>query len=172
MRNMVKKLTVALLAVCIATTVVIHQPETADAASYKKSVSKKVTVYPNAEYDDARNALSINLKQAATVSVTVQAADKKSDSFSISHGGSMCKCGGDPVGGYKASKGKKKITFNLKLSKGKHLIRFECLSKGGSTAGKKQKIKATFKTKNNKAVLKVSKVSKISEGSAGEIKWK
>lgn len=171
MKNIVKNLTVVLLAICVAATGIMSCHETA-AAAYKKSVSKKLTVYPNAEYNDARAALSINLKKAGTVLVTVQTVDKKSGSFAISHGGSMCQCGGDPVDGYKASKGKKKITLKLKLSKGKHLIRFECLSKGGSKAGKKQKLKVTFKAKNNKAVLKVTKVSKISEGSDGEITWK
>lgn len=172
MKKTVKKLTVVLIAFCVTTTGIIHHPEKAMAA-YRKTVSKKLTVYQGAEYDDARNALSINLKKATTVTVTVAAADKKSDSFVISHGGSLCKCGGDPVSGYKESKGKKTITLKLKLSKGKHLIRFECSSNGGSTAGKNQKLKVTFKAKNNKPVLKVSKVSKISEGSGGNgIVWK
>lgn len=167
MKNIVKNLTVVLLAICIAVTGIMSCPEMV-AAAYKKSVSKKLTVYPNAEYNDARAALSVNMKQAGTILVTAETVDKKSGSFAISHGGSMCQCGGDPIDGYKKCKGKKKITIKLMLPKGKHLIRFECISK----ADRKQKLKVTFKAKNKKAVLKVTKVKKISEGPAGDITWK
>ena len=113
MKNVTRKIMYLLFAVCLMVTGIAYNPTSVQAASYKKSISKKLTVSP-----DKGRTLTVDVKNKASVKITVKATDGKSDNFFLYHG-SDCACGGMDMG---PSMGKKTITRDTELSKGKHTI--------------------------------------------------
>lgn len=89
MKNISKKATLVVLALCLVMAGIAYNPTTVSAAGYKKSVSKKVKVKSG---DNINQFLIINVKEDAEVTVTVKAADKKSTDFSFSHGSYCSYC--------------------------------------------------------------------------------
>lgn len=144
MKNIAKKLTILILAVCMVTT---NSSNQASASAYKKSISKKVQVNPDSDsFSDGD--VYFELKEKATIIVTVKAADGRHDEFSFGHPSlchSMTGCTKRPYIG----EGKNKVTVKFKLPKGKHVI-----SVFPDYLEEIRDFKLTIKVKNGKAILK------------------
>lgn len=145
-KNTIKRIVTIML--CMMITLTGLAPQTVSAASYKKSVSKTVTV----KSDEDESILTIKVKKAAKVTLTVKATKGTLDSLMIMHS-SDCPCT-QKDGAYQMEMytpdGSKTATLELDLSKGSHKIIF-------MPNGSEAKLKVTAKAK--KAVL-------------GSLKWK
>lgn len=163
MKNMMKKATLILMAFCILTAGIVHDPAAASAAGYQKSVSKKVKVKSGDDLS-LNQYLLINIKENTEVTITVKATDKKSKDFSVNHSSYCSYCmshenefGDDSEMAFGESSGKKSVKLvslengstRFNLRKGKHIIDFQ------NTSGRTQNLKITIKS--GKPVLKIVK---------------
>ena len=131
MKHIAKKLTILILAICM---VITNSSNPASASAYKKSISKKVQVDPGSDSFSDGNVY-FELKEKATVIVTVKAADGNHDKFSFGHPSlcySMTGCTKRPC-----------------IGEGKHVI-----SVFPDYLVDIRDFKLTIKVKNGKAVLK------------------
>lgn len=139
------------IAVCMAIALAALAPQTASTASYKKSVSKTVTV----DAEKGEGCLTVKTKKAAKVTLTAKVTKGEFDNFVIMHP-SNCPCALDGDGHnyleMEFLEDGTKATVTLDLSKGSHRISF--IPYEGS---EDIKLKVTVKAK--KAVL-------------GTLKWK
>lgn len=138
------------IALCMAIALTCLLPRTASAASYKKSVSKSVTI----DAEKGFGTLTIKVKKASGVTLTAKATKGTFDNFIIMHS-SDCDCT-QKEDAYQMEmemlEDGTEATLELDLSKGSHRIVF--IPNEGSND---MKLKVTAKAK--KAIL-------------GSLKWK